>query len=264
MTFFASLPRWTCLPLLAALSACSSSTSQPAEPSKNATGAPAAVTAAAPAHLQQTITANLARIGHKARVTGVSATEIPSLYWVTFDQMPPLYVTADGRHVIQGDVMRLGGDRPVDISEPLIAREARTALKAIATSDTVDFAPAGKPRAIVYAFTDADCGYCRKLHSEIAQINARGIEVRYLAWPRSEESLPVMQHIWCSQDRKAALTQAKQGLPVQAPACKTPVEQQRQLGMRLGVRGTPALFTEDGRQIGGYLPPDQIAKAVGL
>lgn len=270
MTVFHTALRTAALPLLAVLGACSSSTSQPAEPPRTATAtyttspaAPAA-DAALPAGLQATLTANLLKLGHKATVTSISATEIPNLYWVTFEQMPPLYVTGDGRHVIQGEVMRLGAAQPVDISEPLVARSARQAFQAIPASDTVDFAPAGQPKATVYVFTDADCGYCRKLHSEITQINARGIEVRYLAWPRSPQTMPVMNAIWCSPDRKAAMTQAKQGIPVQAPACKTPVDQQQQLGLRLGVRGTPAIFTEQGVQIGGYLSPDNLAKALGL
>lgn len=254
------------LPLLAVLGACSSSTSQPAEPPKSAAVTPATAQASAeiPADLKATLTANLAKMGHKATITHVSATEVPNLYWVSFDQMPSLYVTGDGRHVIQGDVVRLGGDKPVDVSASLIARMAKDALAAIPVSETVDFAPAGKPKATVYVFTDAECGYCRKLHSEIAQINAKGIEVRYLAWPRSPQITPVMNAIWCSQDRKAAMTQAKQGMPVQAPACKTPVDQQQQLGLRLGVRGTPAIFTEQGKQIGGYLSANDMAKLLGL
>ena len=112
----------------------------------------------------------------------------------------------------------------------------------------------GETKAVVYAFTDADCGYCRKLHSEMDDINARGIEVRYLAWPRSQESVPKMEAIWCSQDRNAAMDQAKMGANVQAHMA---------LGSRLGVRGTPAIFTEAGEQVGGYLPAAQLAQAVG-
>jgi thiol:disulfide interchange protein DsbC len=101
------------------------------------------------------------------------------------------------------------------------------------------------------------------LHEEMADINARGIEVRYLAWPRSQESVPKMEAIWCSQDRNAAMDQAKMGANVQAPNCATPVQEHMALGARLGVRGTPAIFTEAGQQVGGYLPAAQLAQAVG-
>ncbi|MCP6280747.1 thioredoxin fold domain-containing protein, partial [Klebsiella pneumoniae] len=74
-----------------------------------------------------------------------------------------------------------------------------------------------------YVFTDADCGYCRKFHSEIDEMNALGIEVRYLPWPRNEQTMPIMEKIWCSSDRKKALTDAKLGMPINAPTCSNPV-----------------------------------------
>ena len=95
----------------------------------------------------------------------------------------------------------------------------------------------------------------------MADINARGIEVRYLAWPRSQESVPKMEAIWCSQDRNAAMNQAKSGADIQAPSCSNPVQAQMALGASLGVRGTPAIFTQSGQQIGGYLPAAELAQA---
>lgn len=121
----------------------------------------------------------------------------------------------------------------------------------------------GVTKSVIYAFTDADCPYCAKLHEEMEDINARGIEVRYLAWPRSQESIPKMEAIWCSEDRNAAMDQAIMGANVQAPSCNSPVKSQIDLGMALGVRGTPAIFTESGQQVGGYLPAAQLAQAVG-
>ncbi len=73
-----------------------------------------------------------------------------------------------------------------------------------------------------------------------------------------------MEAIWCSEDRNAAMDQAKMGANVQAPSCaNSPVQAQMDLGIALGVRGTPAIFTEAGQQVGGYLPAAQLAEAVG-
>ena len=72
--------------------------------------------------------------------------------------------------------------------------------------------------------------------------------------------MPTMQAIWCSEDRKAAFDQSIQGLPVQAPQCKNPVHEQYQLGLNIGVNGTPAIYNSDGQYLGGYLTPDELVK----
>jgi thiol:disulfide interchange protein DsbC len=70
-----------------------------------------------------------------------------------------------------------------------------------------------------------------------------------------------MEAVWCSKDRKTAITQAKLGQEVKAADnCGAPVAKQFQLGEDMGVRGTPAIFTTSGDYIGGYLPPAEMAK----
>ncbi len=111
---------------------------------------------------------------------------------------------------------------------------------------------------MVYVFTDASCPYCHKLHEHLDEINAKGIEVRYIAWPRGDQFMPTMEAIWCSADRKAAFAQAVQGQPVQAAQCKNPVRDQYQLGQKIGVNGTPAIYSVEGEYLGGYLTPEEL------
>ena len=186
------------------------------------------------------------------------------IYCVTAEGLPSFFTDKAGKHIIQGQIIAVGAKAPVDISAALVASTAQEALKAVDKKDMVIYPAKGATKAVIYVFTDADCGYCRKLHGEMEDINARGIEVRYLAWPRSQESVPKMEAIWCSEDRKAAMDQGKTGANVQAPSCANPVQEQMALGARLGVRGTPAIFTEAGQQVGGYLPAAQLAEAVGV
>jgi thiol:disulfide interchange protein DsbC len=116
-------------------------------------------------------------------------------------------------------------------------------------------------RHTITVFTDVECGYCRKLHSEIAQLNDRGVQVRYLAYPRAgpgTDDWAKMEAVWCSTDRKKAITDAKAGKAIKAAQCSTPIAKQYKLGEQLGVRGTPAIFTDSGEYIGGYLAPDQM------
>jgi len=110
-------------------------------------------------------------------------------------------------------------------------------------------------------FTDVDCGYCRRLHQQIADYNSVGITVEYLFFPRAgpnTESFNQAIAVWCSADRNAALTKAKSGEKLEAKTCPNPIAEEFELGRRIGVSGTPAIIAEDGTQIGGYLPPEQM------
>ncbi|WP_227429811.1 DsbC family protein [Psychrobacter sp. I-STPA6b] len=207
---------------------------------------------------------NLAASGIETTIISATPTEMPDMYWVTAEGLPSFFADKTGQHIIQGQIIRIGDAEPVDIATPLQTQAAQQKLAAVAKEDMVIFPANGETKGVIYAFTDADCGYCRKLHSEMQEINDKGIEVRYLAWPRSQQTVPKMEAIWCSEDRNAAMNTAKSGGEVAPSSCENPVAEQVELGLGLGVRGTPAIFTESGEQIGGYLPAEQIAQALGI
>ena len=216
------------------------------------------------ASVVKALQANLKGSGIDETIVSAEATAMDGIYWVTADGLPSFFTDKSGKHIIQGQIIAVGDGEPVDIGSALVARTAQSALKAVDKKDMIIYPAKGATKSIVYSFTDADCPYCTKLHDEIDDINAMGIEVRYLAWPRSEQSVPKMEAIWCSKDRVTAMNQAKSGANITAAACNSPVQEQMALGARLGVRGTPAIFTESGEQVGGYLPAAQLAQAVGI
>ncbi|MGP5345362.1 DsbC family protein [Psychrobacter celer] len=203
---------------------------------------------------------NLKASGIEETILSAVPTDMDGIYWATAEGLPSFFTDKSGKHIIQGQIIAVGDGAPVDISAALVANTAQKTLQAVDKDELIIYPAKGETKAVVYSFTDADCPYCTKLHEEMADINARGIEVRYLAWPRSQASVPKMEAIWCSQDRHAAMNQAKMGANVQAPSCENPVAAHMALGARLGVRGTPAIFTESGQQIGGYLPAEQLAQ----
>lgn len=168
------------------------------------------------------------------------------------------YISSDGRFLIAGDLYEI--DSRTNLTENGRQKSRMQALAKLDEKDMIVFKPA-KVRHTITVFTDVECGYCRKLHSEIAQLNDRGVQVRYLAYPRAgpgTDDWAKMEAVWCSTDRKKAITDAKSGKAVKAAQCATPVAKQYKLGEQLGVRGTPAIFTDAGEYIGGYLAPDQM------
>lgn len=202
-------------------------------------------------------------------ITAIRPLPVTGLYQVTAKNYEAVMATADGRFLIQGELLEIKGNKISAVEDPGLMDERRKSLAAVKPADTITFPAVGARKASVYIFTDVDCGYCRKLHREIADINQKGIEVRYLAFPRSGPNTPIakeMNDVWCAANRNQALTQAKLGKAPAAAAkdCKTPVNDQYALGVRLGVRGTPAIFTESGSQLGGYVPADAMAKALDI
>jgi thiol:disulfide interchange protein DsbC len=197
-------------------------------------------------------------------VDDISDSPIPGMYQVAVGA-DVAYVTKDGRYIIRGDI--IDATTSANVSEETRARARATMLHGVDPASMIVFKPANGPaKHTVTIFTDVDCGYCRQFHREIDKVTALGIEVHYLFYPRTgpnTESWTKAEEVWCAPDHNSALTRAKLGgeLP-ENHACQTPVATHYELGQRIGVRGTPAIYNEAGDLIGGYLPPATLAKVL--
>ncbi|MCH4244823.1 DsbC family protein [Acinetobacter gerneri] len=209
--------------------------------------------------LIKALQANLKNANINAKILDVKATEVPNIYWVSIEGMSSVYVTADGKYIIQGDVIKLD-KTPHSIGDKLQATENKKHFAALKKEDLLVYPAKGQTKHVVYVFTDASCPYCHKLHEHMSEINAKGIEVRYIAWPRGPQFMPAMESVWCSADRQKAFDQAIAGVQLPAATCKNPVKDQYQMGLNMGVNGTPAIYSENGEYLGGYLTPEELDK----
>ena len=189
------------------------------------------------------------------------------LYEVQVKGGPLLYIDADGRHFIAGDLFAVQKSGFVNLAEQGRQKERAELIAAVKPEDMIIFAPEN-PKATIAVFTDVDCGYCRKLHSEVAELNELGIAVHYLAFPRAGLGSPSFRKIasaWCAKDPGAALTSLKNGEEIPENVCAdNPVAAQILLGEKVGVNGTPALVLEDGTLVPGYRPAKDLAKLLGI
>ena len=246
------------LGLTLATSACAQ---QPATPKPAAAAAPAAKPA--PAGVEAAVRKAIAELAPQAQVDYYAAGPLPGFSTVIVGGQV-FYVSDDGRYLMQGRLVDLKDKQ--DVSEQALAGLRRDLLATIPVKDRIVFAPAN-PKYTVAVFTDIECGFCRQLHSQIAEYNREGIAIEYLAFPRAGINTPdydKMVAVWCAADRKKALTDAKNDRPVApAPAgCVSPVKNEYITGLRAGLNGTPMILTEDGTQLGGYLPPKQLREAL--
>lgn len=165
------------------------------------------------------------------------------------------YVSVDGRFYVDGDIFNM--ETKDNLTEGRRQQGRLDLLSKVSDADAIIFAPKGPVRHSLTVFTDIDCTFCRRLHLEMAELNRLGIRVRYLMYPRSgpdTESWHKAEAVWCSADRRDALTRAKRGENVKAPHCKAPIAEQYALGREIGIRGTPGLITDKGEYLAGYMP----------
>jgi thiol:disulfide interchange protein DsbC len=181
---------------------------------------------------------------------------------------PVFYVSADGKHMMVGDLYEIAPGGLVNLTEQAQDVERKKMLATVNKDDMIIFSPKGQVKAVVSVFTDVDCGYCQKLHAEVPALNAKGIEVRYLAYPRAGIGSSAYNKIvsaWCAVDPQDAMTKLKQRQPIPTNICAdNPVAAQFALGGKMGVRGTPALVLESGRMLPGYMPADRLAAELGV
>ncbi len=188
----------------------------------------------------------------------LTATDIPGIYELQRG-MEIGYVTADGRYFFSGELHNLKTN--ANLTEARRSEIRGRLLAAVPAGDMLVFGPEAATYTIT-VFTDVDCGYCRKLHADLPELNRLGIKVRYLFYPRAgpgSESWKKTENIWCASSRKQALARAMDGERIQSGSCDAgAVARQFELGNKLGVQGTPGIYTPNGHFLPGYLPPAQM------
>lgn len=190
-------------------------------------------------------------------VSSIESTPIPGLYEVVSGGQV-IYFSSDGRYVIQGELIDFKTQK--SLTEARRSGIRRELISTIDESKMIIFKPE-KVKYVVTVFTDIDCGYCRKLHSQMDQYLEKGIEIRYLFYPRSGPNTPSYFKaisVWCADDRKQALTDSKNNRTVPSKTCDNPVDEHMRLAQQLGLRGTPYILFENGQSTPGYVAPDQM------
>jgi thiol:disulfide interchange protein DsbC len=170
------------------------------------------------------------------------------------------YLSQDARYLVPANIIDLQAG--INLTKPRMQMARLNALEGIGEDNMITFSPA-KPEYIITVFTDIDCAYCRKMHSQIEDYNKLGIAIRYLFYPRAgmgSESYKTAMSVWCNKDRKKAFTDAKAGKKITFKACDNPISTHMKLVQQMELRGTPALLLPSGELIESYIPPAELLK----
>jgi thiol:disulfide interchange protein DsbC len=209
----------------------------------------------------EAVKAALAKAMPTVKIDSLTPSQVPGLQEVVIPGAI-FYISDDGKYLLQGHLIDIEAKK--DITEEKLAALRLKELEAVGKDNMIIF-KAEKPKYTVSIFTDIDCGYCRKLHSEMDQYLAAGISIQYLFFPRAgkgSESYDKAVSIWCAKDRKKALTAAKLGTDPEKKTCDNPIDKHMKLAEIFETRGTPMIITEKGNILPGYVPADKLLKAL--
>ena len=207
--------------------------------------------------------------GQPIGIEAVRSSPAPGIAEVQIENGPLIYATEDGDYFfLNGDLHQTTATGAINLTEERRAVTRKEQLATIPVNDMVVFSPEGEARDYIAVFTDVTCFYCQKLHREVDQLNAKGIEVRYLAFPRGgidSDGAQKLATAWCAEDQQTTLTELKAGVELPANDCAdNPIAAQYQLGLDMGVSGTPAIITSSGLMVPGYRPADDLVALLGL
>lgn len=206
--------------------------------------------------------------GQSMPVSSVGNTPMPGIFEVQLENGQTFYSDRHGEYLLVGDLYHNDKGQMINLTEQQQQQKRAERVAQIPDDQTVVFRPAGDVKAVINVFTDTTCPYCRKFHEEVPELNKRGVEVRYLAFPRAGlqgEGARELARVWCSNNRSEAMNAAIQGEKMDNRGrCDTPIAQQFELGKQLAIQGTPALILPNGRMIPGYVPVDRLISLLGI
>ena len=211
---------------------------------------------------QESLIINLEKvIPEELSITSFIKSDLESFYEVELSDGTFFYYSNDGEHLFLGDLFRIEKDNLLNLS---YAREKEKVLSVLSDLDknsAIKFSSQDKKHE-VFIFTDVDCGYCRKFHSQIQSYLDLGIEVNYLSFPReglNSKTAKKLVTAWCSDDKQVAITELKNGKELPFQNCDSnPIEEHYNLARRIGITGTPTIITKAGISIPGLMEANEL------
>lgn len=245
-----------------------------AQPIKLPSSEPSADENVVPQNIVAGIVTRLREARSDIDVSNVRPSPISGIYKVDLNGQLA-FVSEDGGFIISGEMYQVNPGYLVNLQdqerqqqEIALAPERAKLLAAVNKKDMVTYYPKGETKGHIFVFTDIDCGFCRKLHGQMDAMLEKGIEVRYLAFPRAgvrSRSAEKLATTWCSENPREMMDRFKGGENVALAVCDSnPIADQYMLAQDLGVRGTPAIILESGQLIPGFVEAERLAKAMGI
>ena len=179
-------------------------------------------------------------------IDSIKESQLPNFYEVILSDGSFFYVEKGGQYLVLGDIFKIKNEELVNLSREKNYSKAKDMLQKIDEKSLIKFSPK-EIKYKVYVFTDVDCGFCRKFHNQISSYLDQGIQVNYLAFPRSgidSDTYKKMSIAWCSLNRQEVLTGLKKDKDFEQIDCEdNPIKTHFELAKSIDIQGTPTIIS---------------------
>ena len=194
-------------------------------------------------------------------IDSIKESQLPNFYEVILSDGSFFYVEKGGQYLVLGDIFKIKNEELVNLSREKNYSKAKDMLQKIDEKSLIKFSPK-EIKYKVYVFTDVDCGFCRKFHNQISSYLDQGIQVNYLAFPRSgtdSDTYKKMSTAWCSPNRQEVLTGLKKDKDFEQIDCEdNPIKTHFELAKSIDIQGTPTIISQSGFTIPGYIEAKEL------
>ena len=196
-------------------------------------------------------------------IDSIQRSEVENFYEIELSDKSFFYVEENAQYLFLGDIYKLGENELINISQKKKFSSSQEMLKKINPESLISFTPE-LIKYKIYVFTDVDCGFCRKFHNQIDSYLNEGIQINYLAFPRSgieSKTYKKMTTAWCSDDRQKVLTGLKNDEVFDQIDCEdNPIKEHYQLAKSIDIQGTPTIISSTGLTIPGFIEAKEIVE----
>lgn len=195
-------------------------------------------------------------------IGSINSTQISGIYELITDGQI-YYIDESAEYLLDGSLIQLS-DR-ANLTEARLGGIHMSLIGQISEENMLVYEPEEASTRSITVFTDISCGYCRKLHAELDTLLEEGVRVRYLLFPRAglgSQGHKDLESVWCADNPQEAMTNAKAGGEIEPMTCDNPIEQHVALAEKVGLRGTPLIYTDSGDKVPGYREAAELAGMV--
>jgi thiol:disulfide interchange protein DsbC len=192
-----------------------------------------------------------------AKVNSISKSPLPGIYEVVVDGSQVIYADENANHVMVGDLLETRTKR--NLTREKADKLAEVKFDSLPLDQALKFVKGDGSRKLA-VFSDPDCPYCRRLEGELGKLNNVTIYNFIYPLPMHADAARKGRAVWCSANPNQAwvdmMLNGKE--PQGSGDCPNPVQANTDLGIKLNIQGTPAMFLSNGRRVPGLVPADKI------
>lgn len=192
---------------------------------------------------------NLKKLYPGTTFKNIRTSPVPGVYEVQMGATIT-YVDSSGKYFFFGKLYDMPSQ--TDLTETRLAEVNKLDVTALPLHDAIKQVKGAGSRTLI-VFSDPDCPFCKSLETSLQEL--RDVTIYTFMFPLggiSADSQRKSINVWCSKDKTAAW-ESLMLRNKQAPDanCDNPVERNVALGAKLGISGTPTMFSGDGRKRAG-------------